>query len=94
MLPKKFDNWSLTSLQQQPVKTGGGLVKQARYPHLDGTLTLCMFDRRSQGSSGRLGSCTGRPMRVVAGEALVLFERVEDDPDSLRETVPMRRVGQ
>lgn len=30
-LPKKIDNWSLTSLQQRLVKTGGGLVKHARY---------------------------------------------------------------
>jgi hypothetical protein len=30
-LPKRIDNWSLTSLQQQLVKTGGRLVKHARY---------------------------------------------------------------
>jgi hypothetical protein len=30
-LPKKIDNWSLTSLQQLLVKTGGRLVKHARY---------------------------------------------------------------
>jgi hypothetical protein len=30
-LPKKIDNWSLTSLRQRPVKTGGRLVKHARY---------------------------------------------------------------
>ena len=30
-LPKKIDNWSLTSLQQRLVKTGGRLVKHARY---------------------------------------------------------------
>ena len=31
MLPKKIENWSLTSLQQRLVKTGGRLVKLARY---------------------------------------------------------------
>ena len=30
-LPKKIDNWSLTSLQQRLVKTGGRLIKHARY---------------------------------------------------------------
>ena len=31
VLPAKIDNWSLTSLQQRLVKTGGRLVKHARY---------------------------------------------------------------
>ena len=30
-LPKGIENWSLTSLQQRLVKTGGKLVKHARY---------------------------------------------------------------
>jgi hypothetical protein len=30
-LPQKIGNWSLTSLQQRLVKTGGRLVKHARY---------------------------------------------------------------
>jgi hypothetical protein len=30
-LPKKIENWSLTSLQQRLVKTGGRLAKHARY---------------------------------------------------------------
>jgi Transposase DDE domain group 1 len=30
-LPKKIGNWSLTSLQQSLVKTGGRLVKHAHY---------------------------------------------------------------
>jgi len=29
--PKQIDNWSLTSLEQRLVKTGGRLVKHARY---------------------------------------------------------------
>jgi hypothetical protein len=32
--PKRIDNWSLTSLQQRLVKTGGRLVKHARYYRL------------------------------------------------------------
>ncbi len=30
-LPKGIENWSLTSLQRRLVKTGGRLVKHARY---------------------------------------------------------------
>jgi hypothetical protein len=31
VLPKGIETWSLTSLQQRLVKTGGRLVKHARY---------------------------------------------------------------
>ena len=31
VLPKRIDTWSLTSLRQRLVKTGGRLVKHARY---------------------------------------------------------------
>jgi hypothetical protein len=31
VLPKKIEGWSLTSLQQRLVKTGGRLIKHARY---------------------------------------------------------------
>jgi hypothetical protein len=31
VLPRRIGNWSLTSLQQGLVKTGGRLVKHARY---------------------------------------------------------------
>jgi hypothetical protein len=31
VLPKGIDNWSLTSVQQRLVKTGGRLMKHARY---------------------------------------------------------------
>jgi hypothetical protein len=31
VLPQKIGNWSLTSLQQRLAKTGGRLVKHARY---------------------------------------------------------------
>jgi len=29
--PRRIDHWSLTSLQQRLVKTGGRLIKHARY---------------------------------------------------------------
>jgi len=31
VLPQRIDSWSLTSLQQRLVKTGGRLIKHARY---------------------------------------------------------------
>ena len=34
VLPKGIDEWSLTSLQQRLVKTGGRLIKHARYYRL------------------------------------------------------------
>ena len=47
VLPKRIENWSLTSLQQQLVKTGGRLVETcARYYWLllaEGHLTLRRF---------------------------------------------------
>jgi DDE family transposase len=44
--PQKIGNWSLTGLQQRLVKTGGGLVKHARYYWLllaEGHLTRGLF---------------------------------------------------
>jgi len=46
VLPKKIENWSQTSLQQRLVKTGGRLVKHARYYWLllaEGHLTRRVF---------------------------------------------------
>jgi hypothetical protein len=46
VLPNKIENWSLTSLQQRLVKTGGRLVKHARYYWLllaEGHLTRRVF---------------------------------------------------
>ena len=45
-LPKRIDKWSLTSLQQRLVKTGGRLIKHARYYWLllaDSHLTRRLF---------------------------------------------------
>jgi len=46
VLPQRIDKWSLTSLQQRLVKTGGRLVKHARYYRLllaEGHLTRRLF---------------------------------------------------
>ena len=46
-LPKVIANWSLTSLQQRVVKTGGRLIKHARYYWLllaESHLTRRLFD--------------------------------------------------
>ncbi len=46
VLPRRIDNWSLTSLQQRLVKTGGRLIKHARYYWLllaEGRLTRRLF---------------------------------------------------
>ena len=46
VLPERIRNWSLTSLQQRLVMTGGRLVKHARYYWLllaEGHLTRRLF---------------------------------------------------
>jgi Transposase DDE domain group 1 len=51
VLPKKIENWSLTSLQQRLVKTGGRLIKHARYYCL--MLAESHLTRRLFGSMAR-----------------------------------------
>jgi hypothetical protein len=61
VLPKRIDNWSLTSLQQRLVKTSGRLVKHARYYWLllaESHLTRRLF-------ASMLGRIAG--LRVPAG---------------------------
>lgn len=51
VLPRRIDHWSLTSVQQRLVKTGGRLVKHARYYWLvlaEGHLTLRLFGAMAQ----------------------------------------------
>jgi hypothetical protein len=50
VLPKRIDHWSLTSLQQRLVKTGGRLIKHARYYWL-------LLARRVTSRGGCLGAC-------------------------------------
>ena len=70
-LPKRIDTWSLVSLQQRLVKTGGRLIKHARYFWLllaEGHLTRRLFGRscggwrccRSPRGSDGPGSCLGQ----------------------------------
>jgi hypothetical protein len=51
VLPKRIDPWSLTSVQQRLVKTGGCVVKHARYYWLllaEGYLTQRLFRAMAQ----------------------------------------------
>ena len=57
-LPKRIENWSLTSLQQRLVKTGGRLVKHARYYWLllaEGHLTRRMVWEYGAADRGAAG---------------------------------------
>src|SRR6202158_5925869 len=58
VLPKKIESWSLTSLQQRLVKTGGRLIEHARYYWLllaEGHLTRRLF-------AGMLGKIAALPV--------------------------------
>jgi hypothetical protein len=49
--PRRIDHWSLTGVQQRLVKTGGRLVKHARYDWLilaEGHLTRRLFGAMAQ----------------------------------------------
>jgi Transposase DDE domain group 1 len=51
VLPKRIEHWSLTSVQQRLVKTGGRMVKHARYYWLllaEGYLTRRLFGAMAQ----------------------------------------------
>jgi hypothetical protein len=55
VLPLRVGNWSLTSLQQRLVKTGGRLIKHARYCWLllaEGHLTRPLFGAMVQRIEG------------------------------------------
>jgi len=69
VLPNRIGNWSLTSLQHRLVKTGGRLVKHARYYRLllaEGHLTGRLFGAMVGRSAGLLVA-TG--LRVAVGTA-------------------------
>ena len=59
-LPRAIGNWSLTSLQQRLVKTGGRLIKHARYYWL--LLAESHLTRRLFG--GMLGKLAALPLPV------------------------------
>ncbi len=54
VLPKRIAGWSLTSLQQRLVKTGGRLIKQRGLKH--------------RVASASLPDESGAPARVLAGD--------------------------
>jgi Transposase DDE domain group 1 len=58
VLPKRIENWSLTSLQQRLMKAGGRLVKHARYCWL--LLAESHLTRRLLG--GMLGRIAALPL--------------------------------
>jgi hypothetical protein len=63
-LPREIGNWSLTSLQQRLVKTGGRLLKHARYYWL--VLAESHLTRRLFGAMlGRLRRCRHRRARQL-----------------------------
>src|ERR1019366_4778324 len=57
-LPKRIENWSLTSLQQRPVKTGGRLVKHFRNYWLPAPIVLM--------SAGAVGMSNARTVSVIS----------------------------
>lgn len=72
MRPNNIDNWSLTSLQPQSVKTGGRLIKHARYFWLllaEGYLTRRMEEVSQEVASGSTVLDTGgggeQPIRAI-----------------------------
>jgi hypothetical protein len=70
VLPKRIDGWSLTSLQQRPVKTGGRLIKYARYYWLllaESHLTRAAV--RSDGAADRGAARAPSGSGGVAGNA-------------------------
>jgi hypothetical protein len=62
-LPQRIENWSLTSLQQRLVKTGGRLIKHARFYWL--MLTESRLTRRLFGAMVRKTAA----LPVPSGEA-------------------------
>jgi FAD/FMN-containing dehydrogenase len=66
VLPNRIGNWSLTSLQQRLVKTGGRLVKHARYYWLllaESHLTRRLFGAMVGRIAARLARVRPAPIR-------------------------------
>ena len=78
-LPKRIENWSLTSLQQRLVKTGGRLVKHARYYCLllaENHLTKRLFGSMLRRTAVRL-KLEQNQLVGVSGEIGVLFDALK-----------------
>jgi len=70
VLPKRIDNWSLTSPRQRLVKTGGRLIRHARHywlplaeSHLTRRLFAAMVRRSPEGGAPALPLPTGKGRR-------------------------------
>ena len=73
-LPKRIENWSLTSLQQRLVKTGGRLVKHARYYWL--MLAESHLTRRLFGACcGGLRRCRCQPDKAACTAQQILMRK-------------------
>ncbi len=73
MLPRRIDRWSLTSLQQRLVKTGGRLVRHARYYWLllaESHLTRRLFGSMPPADLGaiRAEGLTGERLPETVGQ--------------------------
>jgi hypothetical protein len=68
VLPKKNQNWSLARLQQPLGKTGGRLVKRARYDYDWLLLTEGHLTRQRFGNMLRRISALSIPTNSQAGE--------------------------
>jgi hypothetical protein len=78
-LPKRIEKWSLTSLQQRLVKTGGRLVKHARYYWLllaESHLTRQLFGSM-YGAADRGAVASGGIAEAVAGKSIQSQEGTE-----------------
>jgi len=87
VLPRRIDGWSLTSLQHRSVKTGGRLVKHARYYWL------------LLAESHRRGDCLRRwceglpPCRWRRGRGRRRVQRKSNDRAVRAGEVSMERTG-
>jgi hypothetical protein len=64
VLPRRVGHWTLTSLQERLVKTGGRLIKHARYVWLlqaEGHLTRRLFGTMVRRMEALPGCPPGRP---------------------------------
>jgi len=75
VLPKRIDNWSLTSLQQRLVKTGGRLIHHARYYWL--LLAENHLTRRLFGSMVRRIAALPLPIGLEAAAGKLTSRRKE-----------------
>ena len=83
MLPKKIDAWSPTSLQQRLVKTGGRLVKHARYYWL--LLAESHLTRRLFGMMLRRIWALPRARRLRRGEYRKAAREMKREGSGVRE---------